>query len=224
MAMGKRSVEEQGALWIRVADLPTTGGHPFYEQVNKILATEGFDRFVEDRYRGFYADQVGRPSLAPAVYFRMLLIGYCDGIDRERGIVWRVSDSMGLRRFLGYALTDSTADHSTLTSMEQTIQEADNNLVTVMKNETAAEQIHEQVLTEIVADKGYHSNAVLTRQCEREIRPKRRNTETQKPILFLLSAFCVSAFHATSPDSGGSRKVIAASSRGIGGAEFRTLL
>jgi len=314
MAMGRRKREEQGAFWIAASDLPQSGGHPFYQQVNKILDAEGFDRFVEGRCRPFYADQMGRPSLPPAVYFRMLLIGYFEGIDSERGIAWRVSDSLGLRRFLGYGLTDETADHSTIsrnrrlidvethqevfnwvlqvltkwkllagqtlgidattleanaalrsivrrdtkesyeefltrlakasgietptredlvrldktrknkgsnedwehphdpdakitkmkdgrthlahkaehavdlqtgaivavtlqpadrgdtTSIEQTIQQVDQNLVAVMEDDKACAALSEQVLREVVADKGYHSNAVLTRQREREIR------------------------------------------------------
>jgi transposase len=114
MAMGRRRREEQGALWIAASDVPQSGGHPFYQQVNKILDSEGFDRFVEERCRPFYADQTGRPSLPPAVYFRMLMIGYFEGLDSERGIAWRVADSLALRRFLGYGLTDQTADHSTI--------------------------------------------------------------------------------------------------------------
>jgi len=76
MAMGRRRREEQGALWIAASELPQSGGHPFYQQVNKILEAEGFDRFVEKQCRAFYAEQVGRPSLPLTVYFRMLLIGY----------------------------------------------------------------------------------------------------------------------------------------------------
>jgi hypothetical protein len=104
MAMGKRRREEQGALWIAASELPRSGGHPFYLQVNKILDAAGFDRFVEARCRGFYADKMGRPSLPPAMYFRMLLIGYFEGIDSERGIAWRLADSLGLRRFETVAL------------------------------------------------------------------------------------------------------------------------
>jgi len=314
MAMGKRRAEEQPAFWISTAELPRTGGHPFYEQLNKILDAEGFDRFVEESCKRFYAEKMGRPSLAPARYFRMLLIGYFEGLDSERGIAWRVSDSMALRGFLGYSLTEQTADHSTLSrnrrlidmethhevftwvqivlakhkllqgktlgvdattleanaalrsivrrdtnegyqefltrlakasgietptredlaridknrekkgsnddwqnphdpdakitkmkdgrthlahksehaidmqtgaivavtlqpanrgdtaSIEETIQEADRNLVAVMKDAAACQQISEQVLTEVVGDKGYHSNEVLTTQNEREIR------------------------------------------------------
>lgn len=314
MAMGRRKREVQGALWIAASDLPQSGGHPFYQQVNKILEAEGFDRFVEERCRAFYAVQVGRPSLPPAAYFRMLMIGYFEGFDSERGIAWRVADSLALRRFLGYGLTDPTADHSTIsrnrrlidvethqevfnwvlqvltkwklldgktlgidattleanaalrsivrrdtkesyqefltrlakasgietptredlvridknrknkgsneewehphdpdakitkmkdgrthlahkaehavdletgavvavtlqpadrgdtTSIEQTLQQVDGNLVAVMKDEKVCAELSEQVLCEVVADKGYHSNAVLKDQREREIR------------------------------------------------------
>jgi transposase len=114
MAMGQRKQERQETFWIPASELPQTPGHPFYERLNKILDGQGFDRFVEERCRKFYADQIGRPSLPPAIYFRMLLVGYFEGIDSERGIAWRVADSMALRRFLGYELTDQTTDHSTL--------------------------------------------------------------------------------------------------------------
>jgi len=314
MAMGRRNREEQGALWIAAHDLPQSGGHPFYVQVNKILEAAGFDGYVEDRCRGFYADKLGRPSLPPTMYFRLLLVGYFEGIDSERGIAWRLSDSLALRRFLGYALTDETADHSTLsrtrrlidvethqeifvwvlqvlaqhklldgktagvdattleanaalrsivrrdtkesyqefltrlaqasgvetptredlvridknrknkgsnkdwehphdpdakitkmkdgrthlahkaehavdlktgaivavtlqpanrgdtTSIAETIDQADKNLVAVMKDDRACKSLSEQVLREVVADKGYHSNAVLKDHGEREIR------------------------------------------------------
>jgi transposase len=88
--------------------------HPFYTQVNRILDSKGFDRFVEDLCRPFYHERMGRPSLPPAIYFRLMLIGYFEGIDSERGIAWRVGDSLGLRRFLGYSLTDASPDHSTI--------------------------------------------------------------------------------------------------------------
>lgn len=114
MAMGQRKSESQSSFWVATQDLPRTGGHPFYEQVNKILEAEGFDRFTEERCAKFYADVMGRPSLPPAIYFRMLLVGYFEGIDSERGIAWRVADSLALRRFLGCSLTESTADHSTI--------------------------------------------------------------------------------------------------------------
>jgi transposase len=314
MAMGKRKRQAQGTFWVPTAELPQTAGHPFYEQVNQILDAEGFDRFAESKCAEFYAETLGRPSLPPAVYFRLLLIGYFEGIDSERGIAWRVADSLALRRFLGYELSDATPDHSTISrnrrlldlethqevfvwvlqvlakrklldgktlgidattleanaalrsivrrdtrerynafltrlaqssgiatptredlarldrkrphkgsnddwvnphdpdakitkmkdgrthlahkaehavdmktgavvavtlqpadrgdpaSMEETLTQVDANLVAVMQDEAAGEQLSEQALREVVGDKGYHSNAVLTEQREREIR------------------------------------------------------
>jgi len=114
MAMGRRDRDDQGSFWIPTSALPTTASHPFYEQVNRILDSRGFDSFVEELCSKFYHQRMGRPSLAPAVYFRLMLIGYFEGIDSERGMAWRVADSLGLRRFLGYSLTDSTPDHSTI--------------------------------------------------------------------------------------------------------------
>lgn len=114
MAMGKRKYETQSQFWVATAELPNAPGHPFYERLNKILDAEGFDAFVEKLCAKFYADKLGRPSLPPAVYFRALLVGYFEGIDSERGIAWRMADSMALRRFLGYELTDQTPDHSTI--------------------------------------------------------------------------------------------------------------
>src|SRR5512146_1593055 len=114
MAMGTREQQGQASFWIATSDLPKSAAHPFYEQINQVLDSHKFDAFVGGLCRKFYADKLGRPSLPPAVYFRLLLIGYFEGIDSERGIAWRVADSLGLRGFLGYSLTDSTPDHSTI--------------------------------------------------------------------------------------------------------------
>lgn len=314
MAMGRRKRERQDDFWVPTSALPRSGAHPFYDRVNAILNDNDFDAFVESACRKFYADQVGRPSLPPAIYFRLLMIGYFEGIDSERGIAWRLADSLALRRFAGFALTESTPDHSTLsrnrrlidlethqavftwmlqvlarhklldgktigidattleanaalrsivrrdtgegyqefltrlaaesgietptredlarldkqrknkgsnddwqnphdpdakitkmkdsrthlahkaehavdlntgallavtlqpanrgdtTSINQTIQQVDDNLVAVMMDTEACERLSEQVLTELVADKGYHSNAVLTEVSELGIR------------------------------------------------------
>jgi len=114
MSMGKRKRGRQQGLWIAATDIPTSPGHPFYRRLNKLLTDHGFDPFVEGLCQRFYAESVGRPSIAPGVYFRMLLIGYFEGIDSERGIIWRCADSLGLREFLGFELSESTPDHSTL--------------------------------------------------------------------------------------------------------------
>jgi transposase len=114
MAMGTRERDDQGTFWVATSALPMSAAHPFYEQVNRILDRRGFDGFVEGLCGKFYHERMGRPSLPPAVYFRLLLIGYFEGIDSERGIAWRIADSLGVRRFLSYSLTDRTPDHSTI--------------------------------------------------------------------------------------------------------------
>jgi len=114
MAMGNWKAERQSALWVPTSELPAPPGHPFYQQLNAILRKHGFDRFVEGLCQKFYAPTMGRPSIPPGVYFRMLLVGYFEGIDSERGIAWRVADSIALRGFLGYELTEAPPDHSTL--------------------------------------------------------------------------------------------------------------
>lgn len=114
MSMGSRLEGHQESLWIETSSLPKTSGHPFYERLNKLLAKHGFDTMAEIACAEFYADGVGRPSTPPGVYFRMLFIGFFEGIDSERGIAWRTADSMALRSFLGYGLSQTTPDHSNL--------------------------------------------------------------------------------------------------------------
>lgn len=114
MAMGRMDKERQETLWVETSALPCAPGHPFYEKVNALLTEEGFEAMVETECAQYYAEGMGRPSIPPVVYFKALLVGYFEGIDSERGIAWRVADSMALRSFLGYTLTESTPDHSSL--------------------------------------------------------------------------------------------------------------
>ena len=115
MAMGTtRDDGSQQSMWVSAADLPRGGGHPFYERLNRILEAAGFDAFVEGLCARFYAAKTGRPGLAPGRYFRLLLIGYFEGLDSERAIAWRAADSLGLRTFLRLALPASPPDHSTI--------------------------------------------------------------------------------------------------------------
>jgi transposase len=120
MAMGK-SREEQEQLFATHQDLRASGGHPFYEALNRVLKKNSFDRFVEDLCQPFYAKKMGRPGVAPGVYFRCLLLGYFEGIDSERGIAWRAADSMSLRHFLGLPLGKNPPDHSTLSRTRRLI-------------------------------------------------------------------------------------------------------
>jgi len=113
--MGKRKKERQQEFWIASQDVFQPPGNVFYDRLNSILDQHRFDSKVEAVCRKFYKkSQYGRPSLAPGVYFRALLIGYFEGLDSERGIAWRVADSLSLRRFLGFGLGEQTPDHSTI--------------------------------------------------------------------------------------------------------------
>jgi len=99
--------------------LARSPGHVFYRKLNELLAVEGFDPWVEDLCRPTYADGIGRRSIPPGVYFRMLLVGYFEGLSSQHGIAWRCADSLSLREFLGIPLTEATPDHSSLTVIRQ---------------------------------------------------------------------------------------------------------
>src|SRR6202165_1000896 len=121
MSLGKRSAKgKQESIWIEAASLATPASPPFYERLNRLLDKRHFDGFAEDVCQSFYA-KVGRPGLAPGVYFRALLVGYFEGIDSERGIAWRTADSLALRSFLGFELSQATPDHSTISRTRRLI-------------------------------------------------------------------------------------------------------
>jgi transposase len=121
MAMGtRRKRERQETLWYD-GELPTAPGHPFYSRLNEILDTAGFDQFCEESCRGFYHVKLGRPSLPPGLYFRVMMIGFFEGIDSERGIAWRLADSLTLRQFLSIGLDERTPDHVTISRTRRLI-------------------------------------------------------------------------------------------------------
>ena len=114
MAMGTRKMRErQPDLWYG-GELPTAPGHPFYKRLNEVLDNAQFDAFCETTCAKFYHHKLGRPSLPPGQYFRIMLIGFFEGLDSERGIAWRLADSLTLRQFLSIALDEQTPDHVTL--------------------------------------------------------------------------------------------------------------
>jgi transposase len=115
MAMGRRQ-QRQELLFIPADGLPKSLGHPFYRKLTRLLAEAEFDRWIENRCQQYYnqEEKRGQPSIPPGVYFRMLLVGYFEGIDSQRGIAWRCNDSLSLREFLGTPLDEDTPDHSTL--------------------------------------------------------------------------------------------------------------
>lgn len=118
MALGKRR-DVQQELWIATGDLPKSPGHPFYAKLNEVLARGQFDRWVENLCRVHYAKHQGRPSIPPGVYFRMLLVGYFEGLDSQRGIAWRCRDSRSLCTFLGLGPTEESPEHSSLTRIRK---------------------------------------------------------------------------------------------------------
>jgi transposase len=124
MAMGKRR-QRQEALFIMADGLPKSAGHPFYQRLNSLLAEADFDRWIEKRCQRYYEqdEKRGQPSIPPGVYFRMLLVGYFEGIDSQRGIAWRCADSLSLRQFLGIPLAETTPDPKTLSNTRRRLPE-----------------------------------------------------------------------------------------------------
>lgn len=134
MALGKREQSRQQEFWMPVQNLSRGPGHVFYDKLNQLLAKAGFDKLLEELCSRFYAS-TGRTSIPPGVYFRMLLVGYFEGIDSQRGIAWRCEDSLSLRRFLGIPLGKETPDHSSLTRIRDRLPL----------------EIHEQVFLQVLA-------------------------------------------------------------------------
>ena len=121
MALGKRKQARQAELWVAATELPMTSAHPFYSKLNEVLAKHGFDRFAEEACKEFYAPTMGRPGIPPGNYFRLIMLGFFEGISSERGIAWRVQDSLSLRKFLGISITEKTPDHSTISKTRRLI-------------------------------------------------------------------------------------------------------
>jgi transposase len=119
MALGKRKTERQQELFVPADQLPRSPGHVFYRKLNQLLAEAGFDAWLEECCRPCYADGQGREGIPPGTYFRMLLVGYFEGIGSQRGIAWRCSDSLSLRDFLGVPATKESPDHSSLSRIRE---------------------------------------------------------------------------------------------------------
>src|ERR1700675_3836367 len=121
MAMGTRRMRErQEELWYG-GELPTGPGHPFYKRLNEVLDNAKFDPFCETSCASFYHQKLGRPSLPPGQYFRIMMIGFFEGLDSERGIAWRLADSLTLRHFLSIGLDEKTPDHVTISRTRRLI-------------------------------------------------------------------------------------------------------
>lgn len=140
MAMGTRQRRQrQEELWVARTALPRAASHPFYERLNRLLDKCQFDVFVESLCKPFYAKTLGRPGLAPGIYFRLLMVGYFEGIDSERGMAWRAADSLGIRAFLRIALDEEAPDHSTISRTRRLIDVETHRLVFVWLLEILAE-------------------------------------------------------------------------------------
>jgi transposase len=122
MAMGRREADQE-SMWVATQNLPRSPGHAFYDKLNEVLDAGGFDRFVEELCAPHYAQVQGRPSIPPGVYFRMLFIGYFEGLDSQRAIAWRCADSLSLRAFLRIDLSKGPPDHSSMTNTRQRLPE-----------------------------------------------------------------------------------------------------
>ena len=121
--MGRRRQREQQEVLFYASERAEAPGHPFYQRLNRVLEQAGFDRFCEETCAKFYHDRLGRPSIAPGTYFRLLLVGFFEGIDSERGIAWRVADSLSLRQFLRYGMNEATPDHVTVSRTRRLLDE-----------------------------------------------------------------------------------------------------
>jgi hypothetical protein len=119
--MGKREGERQPPMWSRRRICQELRVIPSTAARISCWMTHGFDDFAEAQCATFYAETMGRPGLPPDVYFRLLLIGYFEGIDSERGIAWRAADSLALRDFLGIGLDEAPPDHSTISRTRRLI-------------------------------------------------------------------------------------------------------
>lgn len=116
-------------MWVATQNLPRSAAHPFYTRLNHILDSADFDGHVERLCQRFYADELGRPGLPPGRYFRMLLLGYFEGLDSERAIAWRAADSLSIRSFLALELHEAAPDHSTVSRTRRLIDLETHQLV-----------------------------------------------------------------------------------------------
>jgi len=125
----RRGRQRQEELWVATATLARPASHPFYERLNRLLDECGFDEFVEGVCQRFYAKTLGRPSLTPGMYFRLLMVGYFEGIDSERGIAWRAADSLGIRAFLRVGLDETVPDQTTISRTRRLMDEETHEVV-----------------------------------------------------------------------------------------------
>jgi transposase len=182
MAMGKRT-SEQAPMWVAATELPVSPSHPFYARLNTILDGAGFDRFAEEQCQQFYAPVMGRPGLPPGRYFRLLLVGYFEGLDSERGIAWRAADSLAVRSFVGLGLDTAGPDHSTISRTRR--------LIAVETHRTIFTWVQERLVTaELLTGRTVaidattlEANAAMRSIVRRDFTPARRAGSDRVAIL-----------------------------------------
>jgi transposase len=117
----RKNKQEQAELWIMAGELPPATAEGFYRRINQTLEGMDFAREVWAICQPAYAQasRGGRPGIDPVVYLKMLMVGFFENIGSERGIASRCADSLSIRAFLGYSLTEATPDHSSLSVIRQ---------------------------------------------------------------------------------------------------------
>ncbi len=127
-------------LLIALKDLPPPPANPFYTRLNTLLDEAGFEPFVEDLCRPYYTEGFGRPGVPPGAYFRMLFLGYFEGLDSQRAIAWHCADSRSAQAFLGLPQHKASPDHSSLTKIRKRLPESVQDQVFVFVLKLAEDQ------------------------------------------------------------------------------------
>jgi transposase len=119
--MIKKKLEQiQTPFWIAFDDLQVKPQITFYTKLNSILEKIGFGEQIRKLSEPYYSSKTNcRPPIDPEIYFKMLMIGFFENLRSERAIAARCADSLSIRAFLGYSITESTPEHSTLSVIRQ---------------------------------------------------------------------------------------------------------
>ena len=173
MSIGKQKLL-QNTMWVAYDQIPKGPGHEFYDHLQRILHSAHFDAYVQDLCAPFYAKTMGRPSIPPGRYFRMLLVGYFEGLDSERGICWRCADSLSLREFIQLDTTQAVPDHSSLSRIRTRLPLA----------------IHHEVFIFVLRQLSAHGL----------LRGKKLGIDTEKPFLSPIAAILIDQMQGPYPE------------------------
>ena len=116
----KKRLPAQEEFWVARKAIRLSKGATFYDQLGERLDEIGFGEKVRELCAPYYEkEDLGRPPVDPEVFFKMFFVGFFEGIGSERGIASRCEDSLSIRRFLRYDLTEATPDHSTVSKIRR---------------------------------------------------------------------------------------------------------